>query len=74
VLTAGYQAGTFIRALDPFTGKKVWDYQPGGRTGVMTTAGGLVFIGDDGGMGALDAKTGQKLWGVDFGQNGQGTR
>jgi alcohol dehydrogenase (cytochrome c) len=69
---ADYRGGTFIRAIDPFTGKKVWDYPAtGGRTGVLTTAGGLAFIGGDGGLAALNAKTGEKLWSIDFGQNSQ---
>ena len=71
-LTEGYKTASYIRAIDPFTGIKVWDYEPNGRTGVLTTAGGLVFIGDAGGMGALDASTGQKLWGMDFAQNSTG--
>jgi hypothetical protein len=46
-LLKGYQTGSFIRAIDPFTGKKVRDYPaPPGRSGVLSTAGGLVLIGD----------------------------
>jgi len=60
-LTAGYQTGIFVRAMNPFTGKKVWDF-PGIRTGVLSTAGGLVLVGGDGGLLALDAKTGRVLW------------
>ena len=45
---------------NPFTGKKVWDYPaPAGRSGVLSTAGGLLFIGGGGGLLALDAKTGK---------------
>jgi competence ComEA-like helix-hairpin-helix protein len=34
----------------------------------LATAGGLLFIGGQGGIVALDAKTGQNLWHVDVGQ------
>ena len=49
--------------MNPFTGKKVWDF-PGVRTGVLSTAGGLVLVGGAGGPLALDAKTGRRLWSV----------
>jgi alcohol dehydrogenase (cytochrome c) len=57
----------FLRALDIQTGKIVWEYPQIGsaRTwgGVLSTAGGLVFFGEDSGaFAALDAKTGQALW------------
>ena len=56
-----------IRALDIQTGKTVWDYpQTGDSTtysGVLSTAGGLVFFGEDSGaFAALDATTGRPLW------------
>ncbi|HWB85490.1 MAG TPA: PQQ-binding-like beta-propeller repeat protein [Bryobacteraceae bacterium] len=59
--------GRFIRALDIQTGRKVWDYAqtPGGRSasGTLSTAGGLVFFGEDSGVfTSLDAKTGLPLW------------
>jgi len=54
-----------IRALDPKTGERIWDYQlltkPWG--GVLSTAGKLVFGGsDEGYFFALDAETGKELW------------
>jgi alcohol dehydrogenase (cytochrome c) len=57
----------FLRAIDPQTGKIVWQYEQTGPGeawgGVLATAGGLVFFGDDdGSFGALDAKTGKTLW------------
>ena len=62
--------GSFIRAMDPFTGKKVWDYPvPGGRTGPLSTAGGLVFLGGGGGLIALDAKTGKTVSNINVAQN-----
>jgi alcohol dehydrogenase (cytochrome c) len=57
----------FLRALDPQTGKIVWEHgQEGpGRTwgGVLSTAGNVVFYGDDSGeFAAVDAKSGRPLW------------
>ena len=42
---------------------------PGRSTGVLATAGNLLFIGGQGGIVALDAKTGENLWHIDVGQN-----
>jgi alcohol dehydrogenase (cytochrome c) len=64
-LLNGYRTGVFLRAIDPFTGKKVWDF-PSARTGVLTTAGGLVFMGGVGGLLALDAKTGNPIWNLNM--------
>jgi len=60
-----------VRAIDLAAGRRVWDYEMGsGRTtGVLATAGNLVFIGGMGGVIALDSKTGEKIWHVDAGQN-----
>ena len=57
----------FLRAINVQTGKVLWELpQVGpGRSagGVLTTAGGLVFYGDDnGGFAAVDAVTGKTLW------------
>ncbi len=57
----------FIRALDIQTGKVVWEYEQTGEaktySGVLSTAGGLVFFGEDSGaFAALDAETGKPLW------------
>jgi alcohol dehydrogenase (cytochrome c) len=63
----GYGA---IRAIDPETGEKRWDFKMVNNTecGVLSTAGGLVFGGGmDGDFVALDAKTGQPLWHVYLG-------
>lgn len=54
-----------LRAVDPKTGKIVWEYQNNAPLwgGVMTTAGGLVFTGTpEGFLKAFDAKTGEELW------------
>ncbi len=57
----------FIRALDIQTGKTVWEYAQTGESktysGVLSTAGDLVFFGEDSGaFAALDAETGEPLW------------
>jgi alcohol dehydrogenase (cytochrome c) len=69
-LTKGYRTGVFIRAIDPFTGKKAWDL-PAARTGVLSTAGGLVFTSGAGGLMALDAKTGMTVWNLNIVNAGQ---
>ena len=63
----GYGA---IRALDPKTGEKKWDFKMAGYTesGVMSTAGDLVFGGGmDGTFVSLDARTGEVLWHANLG-------
>ena len=57
----------FIRALDIQTGRIVWSYAQTGKaqtySGVLSTAGDLVFFGEDSGaFGALDAASGEPLW------------
>ena len=54
-----------LRAMDPTTGKIVWEYKNGAPLwgGVMTTAGNLVFTGTpEGFLKAFDAKTGKEVW------------
>lgn len=54
-----------VRALDAVTGAKVWDFRlpSPSWSGVLSTAGGLVFSGsNEGNVYALDAKTGAPLW------------
>ncbi|HYM12391.1 MAG TPA: PQQ-dependent dehydrogenase, methanol/ethanol family, partial [Bryobacterales bacterium] len=56
-----------LRAIDIQTGKIVWEVPQTGPAGtwggVLATAGGLVFFGDDSGaFAAVDAKTGAPLW------------
>jgi alcohol dehydrogenase (cytochrome c) len=60
-----------LRAFDIDTGKAVWELPQDGRgeswTGTLSTAGGVVFYGDDGGaLAAADAKSGRKLWSFPF--------
>ncbi|MFL6450195.1 MAG: pyrroloquinoline quinone-dependent dehydrogenase [Bryobacteraceae bacterium] len=63
----GYGA---IRAIDPKTGDKEWDFKMVSYTesGVLSTAGDLVFGGGmEGNFVALNAKTGEVLWHVNLG-------
>jgi alcohol dehydrogenase (cytochrome c) len=54
-----------LRAIDPMTGKIKWEVKHPSPTwsGVLSTAGGLVFSGDaEGNFMALEAATGKILW------------
>lgn len=54
-----------IRALESTTGKMRWEFplHTAPWSGVLSTAGGLVFAGsDEGNFYALDAATGKPLW------------
>jgi alcohol dehydrogenase (cytochrome c) len=73
-LAPGTANQKFIRALDIQSGKMVWEYpQTGTRqtySGVLSTAGGLVFFGEDSGaFAALDAATGKPLWHLQLNQD-----
>ena len=64
----------FLKALDIQTGKTAWEIADIGGgilgSGLMATAGGLVFYGDGGGaFVAADAKTGTLLWHFNTGQS-----
>jgi alcohol dehydrogenase (cytochrome c) len=59
---AGYGA---LRALDPATGEKAWDFRTDDMSdsGVLTTAADLLFWGNrEGYIFALDARSGKLLW------------
>jgi alcohol dehydrogenase (cytochrome c) len=56
-----------LRAIDPRTGQRVWQYPVGNYsrmwTGTVSTATGVLFSGDDDGhLIALEARTGRHLW------------
>jgi alcohol dehydrogenase (cytochrome c) len=54
-----------LRALDARTGALRWEFElpSASMAGVMSTASGLVFTGDnEGNFTALDARTGEYLW------------
>src|SRR5437016_9169498 len=62
-----------LRAIDPKTGKRAWEYPMTGFgrmwSGTVSTAGGVVFTGDDDGhLVALEAKTGRHLWHFNMGE------
>jgi alcohol dehydrogenase (cytochrome c) len=62
----GYGA---IRAIDPQTGNKKWDFKMVDYTesGVLTTASDLLFAGGkEGNFVALDARNGELLWHVNL--------
>jgi alcohol dehydrogenase (cytochrome c) len=73
----GFMGGSFrpapepaqriLRAIDIQTGKAVWELPQSGTVnswgGVLSTAGGVVFFGEDSGaLAAADASTGKPLW------------
>lgn len=59
-----------VRALDATTGKLRWEFKllTPSLTGLLSTAGGLVFGGaEEGNFYALDAATGKQLWELQLG-------
>jgi PQQ-dependent dehydrogenase (methanol/ethanol family) len=66
-------ASAGIKALDPETGKTMWDFKifQGSLTnGVLATAGNVLFASiRDGNFVALDARTGKHLWHMQTGSN-----
>lgn len=70
----GEHAKKILLAFDIATGKFAWKYPQVGMShstgGTMTTAGGLLFFGDDGqAFEAVDAATGKPLWHFTSGQD-----
>ena len=69
----------YIRAIDIETGKVAWEIPQVGPaernySGVLATAGDLVFYGEtSGGFAAVDAKTGQTLWHFEAGNTWKGS-
>jgi alcohol dehydrogenase (cytochrome c) len=65
--STGEPGKKYLRALDVKTGRVTWEMPlegPGNTWGgVMSTAGGVVFFGNDSGdFSAADAKSGKLLW------------
>jgi alcohol dehydrogenase (cytochrome c) len=64
---------TGVLAVDPRTGNPVWNHKMSPRNshgiigGILTTAGGLLFVGDRTDFYALDAATGRTLWSANLG-------
>jgi alcohol dehydrogenase (cytochrome c) len=65
-----------LRALDPATGDRLWEfrYPTPSRAGVLTTASGLLFTGDnEGNLLAFDSHRGTLLWRYQMGSPLWGT-
>jgi alcohol dehydrogenase (cytochrome c) len=63
----GQEWQLYTRALDAFTGKKLWDYEQVSShhygPGLVSTNGGLVFSAEEfGDFTALDSRSGKPLW------------
>ena len=59
-----------LKALDPLTGETRWDFRyfHAPWAGTLSTAGGLIFAGDqDGYLMAFDASSGKNLWRLNTG-------
>jgi mono/diheme cytochrome c family protein len=63
--TTGFNAPGFLTAYDMSTGKIAWQksFPESCYSGAVTTAGGLVFMGQNNGeLSAFDIKNGEELW------------
>lgn len=64
---------TAVRALDPLTGDLKWEYRSDSRysggelSGLLSTAGGLVFTSDQSRLVVLDIHDGHELWSLQGG-------
>jgi acido-empty-quinoprotein group A len=70
----GSWSESYLRAIDYKTGKVRWTHDWGSMsnslTGMLTTAGGLLFSGDtSGNFIAMDPETGKPLWHVNLAAN-----
>jgi alcohol dehydrogenase (cytochrome c) len=66
----GGNLGSSIEAIDYKTGKIRWSHkwESGGRSGLMSTAGNLLFCGDGANnFVALNATTGEPVWHANLG-------
>src|SRR6201996_9207045 len=65
VVSSGFDTAGFLTAYDMSTGKIAWQDKFGEScySGAVSTAGGLVFVGQNNGeLQAFDVETGKKLW------------
>jgi alcohol dehydrogenase (cytochrome c) len=65
-----------LRAIDPATGARRWEfkYLAPSTAGLLTTASGLIFSGDDAGnLLAIDSRTGKFIWRYQMGSPMHGT-
>jgi PQQ-dependent dehydrogenase (methanol/ethanol family) len=59
--TADLPSGSYMLAWNPVTQEEGWRI-PGASAGMLATAGGLVFKGNQSGIAAYDADDGTELW------------
>jgi alcohol dehydrogenase (cytochrome c) len=60
---AGLSWGTFVDAIDYLTGKVKWRHEiSGGSSGLLSTAGGVLFASDGLNVVGWEAATGKPLW------------
>ncbi len=67
-----WEGPSSIEAVNAATGNSVWEHDSGkgASSGLLTTAGKLLFGGDNSGNAvALDPATGRTLWHVNLGEN-----
>jgi alcohol dehydrogenase (cytochrome c) len=72
----GMPAFGALRAIDPSTGERRWEfkYLSPATAGLLTTASGLIFSGDNEGyLLALDSRSGKLLWRYQMGAKLHGT-
>jgi alcohol dehydrogenase (cytochrome c)/quinohemoprotein ethanol dehydrogenase len=70
VVASGFNTPGFLTAYDMSTGKIKWqnEFKESCYSGAVTTAGGLVFVGQNNGeLQAFSTETGEKLWGFQTG-------
>jgi alcohol dehydrogenase (cytochrome c) len=64
----GASYGTFVDAIDYKTGNVKWRHQlTNGSVGLTTTAGGVLFMSNGGGIEAIAATDGRPLWHSEIG-------
>jgi len=64
----GASYGTFVDAIDYQTGKVKWRHPlTNGSVGLTTTAGGVLFMSNGGGIEAIAATDGRPLWHSEIG-------
>jgi alcohol dehydrogenase (cytochrome c) len=65
------EVAVHVRALDAATGQRKWEYKPSNAnrdpSGLLSTAGGVVFGACGGVLFALDADTGREAWRLSLG-------
>jgi quinohemoprotein ethanol dehydrogenase len=65
VVSSGFNTTGYLTAYDMSTGKIAWqnEFEESCYSGAVSTAGGLVFVGQNNGeLQAFDSETGKQLW------------